>query len=80
MHRDIKPENILVKKDGGNSLYKLADFGFAIKLNAYSSSTISGMHNFSQEPNSMFHQEYLKNLRTPKLSLLGITSRTTCTA
>lgn len=33
IHRDIKPANILIK----NGIYKLADFGFAVKENEYES-------------------------------------------
>ena len=31
VHRDIKPDNIFIKKEGTNLLYKLGDFGFAVK-------------------------------------------------
>jgi serine/threonine protein kinase len=31
VHRDIKPDNIFLKKEGNNLLYKLGDFGFAVK-------------------------------------------------
>ena len=31
VHRDIKPDNIFVKKEGHNMIYKLGDFGFAVK-------------------------------------------------
>lgn len=29
MHRDLKPANILVSKENGRRVYKLADFGLA---------------------------------------------------
>jgi serine/threonine protein kinase len=41
MHRDIKPDNILQAKTK-KSEYRVADFGFAIKLNAYSQRNIAG--------------------------------------
>jgi serine/threonine protein kinase len=31
VHRDIKPDNIFIKKDTGYTIYKLGDFGFAVK-------------------------------------------------
>lgn len=31
MHRDIKPDNIFLKKEKAFMLYKLGDFGFAVK-------------------------------------------------
>lgn len=31
VHRDIKPDNIFIKKEGKDTLYKLGDFGFAVK-------------------------------------------------
>jgi serine/threonine protein kinase len=31
VHRDIKPDNIFLKKEGQSILYKLGDFGFAVK-------------------------------------------------
>ena len=31
VHRDIKPDNIFLKKEGNNLIYKLGDFGFAVK-------------------------------------------------
>lgn len=43
MHRDIKPDNILLVKNAYNKLeYKVGDFGFAIKLNAYSTQNVAG--------------------------------------
>ena len=43
VHRDIKPDNILVVKNQQNFMsFKIADFGFAIKLNKYSSQNIAG--------------------------------------
>lgn len=31
MHRDIKPDNIFIKKEGNHKVFKLGDFGFAVK-------------------------------------------------
>ena len=31
VHRDIKPDNIFVKKEKHHTLFKLGDFGFAVK-------------------------------------------------
>ena len=31
VHRDIKPDNVFNKKDSGHMIYKLGDFGFAVK-------------------------------------------------
>lgn len=31
MHRDIKPDNVFIKKEGGYTINKLGDFGFAVK-------------------------------------------------
>lgn len=31
VHRDIKPDNIFVKREGNHKLFKLGDFGFAVK-------------------------------------------------
>lgn len=31
VHRDIKPDNIFVKKESHHSIFKLGDFGFAVK-------------------------------------------------
>ena len=31
VHRDIKPDNVFIKKEGRHTLYKLGDFGFAVK-------------------------------------------------
>jgi serine/threonine protein kinase len=31
VHRDIKPDNVFNKKDGNHMIYKLGDFGFAVK-------------------------------------------------
>lgn len=31
LHRDIKPQNVLVKKEEGKEVFKLADFGFSKK-------------------------------------------------
>ena len=31
VHRDIKPDNVFIKKEGNHTLYKLGDFGFAVK-------------------------------------------------
>lgn len=31
VHRDIKPDNIFNKKELGTMIYKLGDFGFAVK-------------------------------------------------
>lgn len=31
VHRDIKPDNVFIKKDSGFTIYKLGDFGFAVK-------------------------------------------------
>ncbi|KAL6508009.1 hypothetical protein OROGR_024204 [Orobanche gracilis] len=32
IHRDLKPQNLLLSTDGGNSVLKIADFGFARSL------------------------------------------------
>lgn len=43
LHRDIKPDNILLFKNSFNKIeYKVADFGFSIMLNAYSTLNIAG--------------------------------------
>lgn len=42
IHRDIKPDNILMNQGKGCYDYRVADFGFAIKLNSYSSRNIAG--------------------------------------
>lgn len=43
LHRDIKPDNILLVKNAYNKFeYKIGDFGFAIKINAYSTLNIAG--------------------------------------
>ena len=31
VHRDIKPDNVFNKKQAGHMIYKLGDFGFAVK-------------------------------------------------
>ena len=31
VHRDIKPDNVFIKKEGNHMVYKLGDFGFAVK-------------------------------------------------
>lgn len=31
VHRDIKPDNIFIKKQDGFTIYKIGDFGFAVK-------------------------------------------------
>ena len=31
VHRDIKPDNVFIKKEGNHTVYKLGDFGFAVK-------------------------------------------------
>ena len=31
VHRDIKPDNVFVKNEGKYKVYKLGDFGFAVK-------------------------------------------------
>lgn len=31
VHRDIKPDNVFNKRDAGHMIYKLGDFGFAVK-------------------------------------------------
>lgn len=31
VHRDIKPDNVFNKKEAGHMIYKLGDFGFAVK-------------------------------------------------
>ncbi|MCB0369723.1 MAG: protein kinase, partial [Bdellovibrionales bacterium] len=31
VHRDIKPDNVFNKKELGHMIYKLGDFGFAVK-------------------------------------------------
>jgi serine/threonine protein kinase len=40
MHRDIKPDNILLSRC--KQKYKIVDFGFAIKLNHYSTQNVAG--------------------------------------
>lgn len=43
VHRDIKPDNILIAKTFQNGYsYKVADFGFAVRLNKYSAQNIAG--------------------------------------
>lgn len=43
LHRDIKPDNILLVKNSYKKLeYKIGDFGFSIKMNAYSTQNIAG--------------------------------------
>lgn len=43
LHRDIKPDNILLVKNAYKKLeYKVGDFGFSIKMNAYSTQNIAG--------------------------------------
>lgn len=41
IHRDIKPDNILVNR-GKEIDYRVADFGFAIKINNYSGRNVAG--------------------------------------
>lgn len=41
MHRDIKPDNILLARSSRPE-YKVADFGFAIKMNVYSTLNVAG--------------------------------------
>ncbi len=36
VHRDLKPENLLLVSDGDDSDIKIADFGFAKKVNVIS--------------------------------------------
>lgn len=43
IHRDIKPQNILIF-DG---VYKLTDFGYAVKQHLYSEKTIAGSHQYA---------------------------------
>ena len=31
VHRDIKPDNVFNKKEAGQMIYKIGDFGFAVK-------------------------------------------------
>lgn len=31
VHRDIKPDNVFVKREGSHKIFKLGDFGFAVK-------------------------------------------------
>lgn len=31
LHRDIKPDNIFIKREGDHKVFKLGDFGFAVK-------------------------------------------------
>jgi len=43
IHRDIKPANILIKYDKEKGkIYKVCDFGYAIRDSKYSSSSITG--------------------------------------
>lgn len=41
LHRDIKPDNILLSRVH-KSQYKIVDFGFAIKMNHYSTLNVAG--------------------------------------
>ena len=41
LHRDIKPDNILLTK-GLKKDFKVADFGFSLKQNCYSSRNVAG--------------------------------------
>jgi len=41
LHRDIKPDNILLAR-GRKLDFRLADFGFALKINCYSSRNVAG--------------------------------------
>lgn len=41
LHRDIKPDNVLIAKERKLN-FRMADFGFALKLNCYSSRNIAG--------------------------------------
>ena len=43
VHRDIKPDNVLIAKSKNKTYsYKMADFGFAVRLSKYSSQNIAG--------------------------------------
>jgi len=41
LHRDIKPDNILLSRSN-RAEYKIVDFGFAIKMNHYSTQNVAG--------------------------------------
>lgn len=42
VHRDIKPENILINNENGETVYKIADFGFARPVENDSAETHCG--------------------------------------
>ena len=42
IHRDIKSENVLLKKEGSELTYKIADFGFARSIGGVGAKTHCG--------------------------------------
>ena len=46
VHRDIKPENLLIDSKGHKFTVKLADFGFATKLESKDQKTLKDVRNF----------------------------------
>ena len=60
IHNDIKPENAIIHKTKRDQyIFKLADFGTAVKLNRPYENTYSGFHEMSGTP-AFFAQERFK--------------------